>query len=168
MAGMAGGPCRGSDGIEPSQKVGTNLAHKRHIERVPQPVIGMPVEDHPVAERRLQLLREPLAERPYPVRRSEVASTLASSAKPDRQQGAFRARAPAALVARPVDQRLESNAAANIEGTDSLGGIGLVAGDGEQVDAKGPDIRGNLAERLRSGGVEEDRGGAGHPTFPRA
>src|SRR6516225_4605523 len=111
---MAGGPRRGSDAIEPSEKVGTNLAHKRHIERVRQPVIGMPVEDHPVAEHRLQLLPEPVAEGPYPVHGREVASKLASSAKPDRQQCAFRARAPAALVARPVDQRLESNAAANI------------------------------------------------------
>src|SRR5262245_28727989 len=73
------------------------------------------------------------------------------------------ARPEAALLAGAVDDGGERQAAPNVEGAHSLGGVELVARDREQVHAYLLDPRGDLPHRLRGVGVEGDAALAGDP-----
>jgi len=120
---MAGGTGGGGDAFESGQDFGTDFVRERDVERVRQPLIGMPVEHDPVAEGRPEPLPEPVAQGAYLLHRREIAREIARRAEADGEQRAFRARTPAAFVPCPVDQRLERRAAANVESTDALGRI---------------------------------------------
>ena len=154
--GMTGRAGRGRHSVESRQDFGADAADERDIERVREPVLRVPVENHTIAEPLLQLLPEPVAQSADPLHRRQVARELAGRAEADREQRAFGAGAPPAFVARAVDQRLEPHAAAHVQRTDALGGIELVAGDRQQIDAELVDVGGDLADRLGRVGVEQD------------
>src|SRR5262245_40278313 len=104
---MAGGTGGGGDAFESGQDFGADFVRERDVERVRQPLIGMSSKGDSVTECRVQPLPEPVAPDAYPLHRREIASEIARRAEADGQQRAFRARPPAALMARPVDERLE-------------------------------------------------------------
>ena len=56
----------------------------------------------------------------------------------------------------------ERGAASHVQGSDSLGCIELVTGDGEQVDAQIVNIHRDLADRLGGVGVDERAALLGH------
>src|SRR5262249_16617959 len=109
----------------------------------------MSVKDNPVAENRLQVLPEPIANGECSLQWSEIANQPACRAKADGQQRALRACTAASFMVRSMDERLKRGTAADVEGADALGRIEFVAGDGEQVYAKPFHVRGNLSDRLR-------------------
>src|SRR5690349_20728446 len=65
------------------------------------------------------------------------------------QQCTLSASTASAFVASAVDQRFERKSSPYIQGADAFGRIDLVAGDGQQVDAKFIDRSCDLADRLR-------------------
>lgn len=78
------------------------------------------------------------------------------------QERALRAGAPAALMSGAVDERLDLDPPANVERADALGGIDLVARDGEKIDPELIiDLRRDLADGLGGVGVQEHAALAG-------
>ena len=88
--------------------------------------------------------------------RRQVAGQLAGLAESNREQRTFGSGAAPAFVLGAVNERLEPNAAPHEQRTDALGGVGLMAGDRQQIDAELVDVGGNLADGLRRIGVEQD------------
>src|SRR5262245_22589824 len=164
MPGMTGGARGGCNAVEPSKNLGADLAYERDVECVWQPLIGMPVEDDPVVEALLQALPEAITQVPYAVHGYEIAREFAGCPKSDSQHGTLRPCTAAAFVATSVDQRLKRRAAAHVERTHALRRIDLVAGNGEEVDAKHIDVRGNLADRLCRVGMQQNAVRAGDAT----
>ncbi|MNM95059.1 hypothetical protein D3C81_1074840 [compost metagenome] len=74
------------------------------------------------------------------------------------------ARAHAALVTAAVHLRLDAYArlALHVEGADTLGTVGLVRGEGHQVDLQRFQVDFHLAGGLRRVDVEQDAAGTGH------
>src|SRR5690606_436180 len=72
----------------------------------------------------------------------------------------------APLVAATVDQRLQTHArlAAYVQGADALRTVGLVGGEGHQVDLHGLQVDGHLAGRLGGVDVEQHPAGTGQLT----
>ena len=56
----------------------------------------------------------------------------------------FRFRAQSAFLPTAIDERLQPHTGTDIQGADALGRVHLVTGDGEQIDAPGSDVDGNL------------------------
>src|SRR5579859_737924 len=152
MASRAG---RGGDALERAQDFGADAADKSDIESVGQAMLGVPVQHDTVAERRMQLIPETVAQGLHGGHRREVLSQGAGFAEAGGQQRALGARAPTALVTAAVDEGLQHDAAAHVERADPLGGIELVSDDSEQVDAQiiYPDR--DLADGLGRVGVEQ-------------
>ena len=61
MTSMAGGARGGCNAVEPGEHLGADLAHKRDVEGVRQPVFRMAIERDPIAERFPQPLPEPVS-----------------------------------------------------------------------------------------------------------
>src|SRR5215471_14873814 len=156
MPGMAGGPGRGGNTVEPGEDLGAEPTNKRDVERIRQAVMEMSIEHDTIAECRLQPAPELVSEGTHSFHGRKIACELTGLAKPDGQQGALRACAPTAFMAGPVDERLERGASPHIECSNTLGGINLVAGNAEQVDPEGVHVRNNLSHRLCSVGVQEN------------
>ena len=87
---------------------------------------------------------------------------LAGLAQADDGGDVFRAAAPAMLLVSAVQEGDEGRALADVEDADALGGMELVAGDGEKVDAGVLQVDGDLAHGLDRVGVEEDAPLPGH------
>ena len=73
----------------------------------------------------------------------------------DRQGYDLRAAAQASFLTRAVLHRRKRRAAAHVQCADPLGGVTLVPGDRQEIDAELIDVHRELAERLR--GVDVQR-----------
>ena len=91
-----------------------------------------------------------------------VLGDLGGLAEADDGGYVFGSGAALALVGAAEHHRIEADAAACEEDADALGGVHLVAGDGEEVDvleqAIGAEVEGELAGGLDGVGVEEGSG----------
>ena len=87
----------------------------------------------------------------------KIGNQTAGRPKPNRKPGAFRTGAPSVLMSRTVNQRLQLDAAPEKKRTDALGGIELVPGQAQEIDAQNGDPCRNLADCLRGVGMEKDR-----------
>ena len=133
-----------------------DLSDERDVEGVRQAQLGMPVENHAVAESGPQSLPEAVAEPAYALHGLKVAGKFACRAQADRQQRALGSRSSATLMATAVDQRLQRRAAPDIERTHALWRVELVAGDRQKIDAERVHVRRDLADGLRGVGVQQD------------
>src|SRR5262245_34654969 len=122
----------------------------------------MAVENHGAAEWPPQPLPKARAQSAHAIHGRKVAGKLASLAEGDRQQGALRARASAAFVSGAMDQRLDRQPAAHEQRADAFWRVNLVAGDRQKIDAELVDASCDLADRLRSVGVEQGPALAGN------
>ncbi len=88
-----------------------------------------------------------------------VLGQLHRPGQPDDVRHVLGAGPASALLVAADHERPEGRAAAHEEDADALGGVQLVAGEGEQIDVgQGPpEVEGKLADRLRGVGVEDDR-----------
>lgn len=75
---------------------------------------------------------------------------------PDDRRDVFGAGAASALLLAAVDEVGQQDALPDVEGADPLGGVDLVAGEGEHVDLLGLHVDRNVADRLHRVGVEPD------------
>src|ERR1043166_3445596 len=131
--------CRsGRDGNarEARQYFAADLADERNVERVRQAVRGMSIEDDAISKRHPQLLPQAVAQSAHALHRCEITRYFARLAEPDRQKRTFRSRAPAAFVSGAVNQRFDRHATTHKESAGSLGGVDLVTGDSQQIDAE--------------------------------
>lgn len=121
------------------------------LARGPQPALERGLE--PVAEGSEVGLGRAAGEQPL--------GDGAGRPEPGDQQGALRARAPAAFVARPVQELRQGRAAAAaVQRADALGRVKLVARDGQEVDSEGFRVDRDFAQALRRVGVECNGRGA--------
>src|SRR5262249_29069758 len=116
---------------------------------------GMAIEAYAISELLLQRLPEAVAQRAHAIYGRKIARKLAGLAEAGREQRALGTCAAAMLVPAAVKQRLNRHAIAHEQGADALGGIGLVAGNRQKIDAELIHLDRNLADGLGGVGVKQ-------------
>ena len=96
----------------------------------------MAVEDDTVSEAGSEEVPEEVTQPSDLDHRTEIGGKLAGGAQRRDEERALCAGSPSGFVVRAVDERLEADAAADIQGADALRRVELVARDREEVDAE--------------------------------
>src|SRR6266446_7706554 len=142
------------DTAQLSQYFPADLADERYVQSIGQTMRRIAVKHDMIAESILQSLPVAITQRLDVLHRCKVCGCRAGRPEPNREQRALSPRAPAQLMAGTVNQGFQLDTAPYIERADALGGVELVAGDGEQIDAELVDFGRDLSDRLRRVGVK--------------
>src|SRR5437870_5342197 len=121
------------------------------MEGVRQPLFGMTVEHDPVTKTLLDLLPEEIAELSYLALITWQVSLrdLAGLPQAHGEDDVFGTSTTARFMPSTVDQRFQRAAGAHVQRPNALGGIELMTSDGQKIDAKLIDERGDFADGLR-------------------
>src|SRR5438067_1943998 len=148
--GMTGRTCGGGQGGHFLQQLSANDTSEVDMERVRQPSFGMTVEHDAVTKALLDLLPEEIAELSdlALIARQVGLRDLASLPQAHGEDDVFGTSTTPRFMPGTVDQRLQRAAGAHVQRPDALGGIELMTSNGQKIDAKLVDERGDFADGL--------------------
>ena len=130
-------------------------AGETDVEGVRQPPRGVAVQDDPIAQPRLQSAPQTVSQIAQAFPAGVGLGEVAGCPEAGGEEGALGAGPPAVLVAAAVHEGGQRHPAPDEQGADALGGVQLVSGQAEQIDAELAHPHRNLAGRLGRVGVEE-------------
>ena len=114
---------------------------------VRQPLVTMPIELDPSGQQLIESVVQHVPQSADPVDATGVefdTSDVCGGAERDGQGDVFGSARSSAFLPTAIDERLQPHTGTDIQGADALGRVHLVTGDGEQIDAPGSDVDGNL------------------------
>src|SRR5262245_26452687 len=121
------------------------------MEGVRQPLFGMTVEHNAVTKALRDLLPEEVAELSYLalIMQQAVLRDLAGLPQAHGEDDVFSTSTTPRFLPRTVDQRFQRATSAHVQRPNTLGGIEFMTSNGQKIDAKLIDERGNFSDGLR-------------------